>query len=134
MAEIVARLPASQRACSGCAMVAALAATGAIDVSGRSAGRFLHVATKKGVLPAGGLDGDAVLRLATDGSYRAYPEAPRIAVGEAVPDRLRAFHALTRSRRSNRDYRALALSRREFDALLHTRAGSPDRCRGRDVK
>ena len=122
MAEIVSRLPAPVRAAAA-QMVAALAATGAIDVSGRSAGRFLHVATKKGVLPAGGLDGDAVLRLATDGSYRAYPEAPRIAVGEAVPDRLRGFHALTRSRRSNRDYRALALSRREFDALLHTSCG-----------
>jgi SagB-type dehydrogenase family enzyme len=122
MAEIVSRLTVPVRAAAG-RMVAALATTGAIDVSGRSAGLFLHVATKKGVLPAGGLDGDAVLRLATDGSYRAYPEAPRIAVGQAVPDRLRGFHALTRSRRSNRDYRGLALSRRDFDALLHTSCG-----------
>ena len=81
-------------------MLAALAATGAIDISGRPVGRFLHLATKKGVLPAGGLEGDAVLRLATDGNYRAYPEAPRIAVSQSVPDRLRDFHALTRSRRS----------------------------------
>ena len=80
-------------------------------------------ATKKGVLPAGGLEGDAVLRLATDGSYRAYPDAPRIAVSQSVPDRLRAFHALTRSRRSHRDYRGLALSRSDFDALLHTACG-----------
>ena len=66
-------------------MLAALAATGAIDVSGRAVGRFLHRATKKGVLPAGGLEGDAVLRLATDGNYRAYPETPRIAVSQIGP-------------------------------------------------
>src|SRR6185503_5494564 len=122
MAEIVSRLPVIVRAAAA-RMVAALAATGAIDVSGRSAGRFLHTATKKGVLPGGGLEGDAVLRLATDGSYRAYPDAPRIAISQAVPDRVRAFHALTRSRRSRRDYRGLPLGRDDFDALLHTACG-----------
>jgi SagB-type dehydrogenase family enzyme len=64
-----------------------------------------------------------VLQLATDGSYRAYPDAPRIAVSQAVPDRLRPFHALTRLRRSRRDYRGLALGRGDFDALLHTACG-----------
>src|SRR5437870_3275825 len=122
IAEILSSLPPSERAAAA-RTLAALAATGAIDVSGRSVGRFLHMATKKGVLPAGGLEGDAVLRLATDGSYRAYPDAPRIAVSEAVPDRLRTFHALTRSRRSHRDYRGVALDRRDFDALLHTACG-----------
>ena len=122
MAEIVSRFPAHARAVTA-RMVAALAATGAIDLSGRSVGRFLHLATKKGVLPAGGLEGDAVLRLATDGNYRAYPEAPRIAVSQSVPDRLRHFHTLTRSRRSQREYRGLPLTRREFDALLHTSCG-----------
>src|SRR5204863_4203496 len=104
-------------------MISALAATGVIDVSGRAVGRFLHAATKKGVLPAGGLESDEVLRLATDGSYREYPDASRIAVSETVPDRLRAFHALTRARRSRRDYRGVSLARSEFDALLSTACG-----------
>ncbi len=121
-AAILSGLPASERVVAE-QMLSALAATGAIDVSGRPVGRFLHLATKKGVLPAGGLEGDAVLRLATDGSYRAYPDAPRIAVSEAVPNRLRTFHALTRSRRSHRDYRGLPLARRDFDALLNTACG-----------
>ena len=104
-------------------MLAALVATGIIDVSGRPVGRFIHLATKKGVLPAGGLEGDAVLQLATDGSYRAYPDAPRIAVSQSVPGRLQTFHATTRSRRSHRDYRGVALRRDDFDALLHTACG-----------
>jgi SagB-type dehydrogenase family enzyme len=135
LAEILSRLPAAARAVAA-HLVAVLAATGAIDVSGRPVGRFLHLATKKGVMPAGGLEGDAVLRLATDGNYRVYPEAPRVAVGESVPDRLRAFHTLTRSRRSNRDYRGGALSRRDFDALLHTSCGITGAMpwAGRDVK
>ena len=122
VADILSGLPEGQRPLAA-RMIAALAATGTIDVSGRPVGRFLHLATKKGVLPAGGLEGDAVLRLATDGNYRAYPEAPRIAVSQSVPDRLRTFHALTRSRRSSRDYRGLALRRGDFDALLHTACG-----------
>jgi SagB-type dehydrogenase family enzyme len=122
VAEILSGLPARERVVAA-RMLAALAATGTIDVSGRPVGRFLHVATKKGVLPAGGLEGEAVLRLATDGNHRAYPEAPRIAVGQSVPDRLRAFHALTRSRRSSRDYSGLALDRGDFDALLHSACG-----------
>src|SRR5207244_8080564 len=56
-------------------------------------------------------------------SYRAYPDAARIAVSQSVPDRLRIFHALTRSRRSHRDYRGLAMGRSDFDALLHTACG-----------
>ena len=131
VAEILTRFPgrpASERAVAAQAL-AALAATGAIDVSGRPVGRFLHLATKKGVLPAGGLEGDEVLRLATDGNYRAYPQAPRITVTQSVPDRLRTFHELTRSRRSSqasrasRDYRGPALDRSDFDALLHTACG-----------
>ena len=122
VAEILSRLQSSERAVAA-RMLAVLAATGAIDVSGRPVGRFLHLATKKGVLPAGGLEGDAVLRLATDGDYRAYPEAPRIAVSQSIPSRLRTFHALTRSRRSYRDYPGLALGRDDFDALLNTACG-----------
>jgi SagB-type dehydrogenase family enzyme len=125
VAEILAtfpELPASDRAL-GARALATLAATGAIDVSGRPVGRFLHSATKKGVLPAGGLEGDDVLRLATDGNYREYPEAPRIAVSQSVPDRLHPFHVLTRARRSSRDYGGVALARADFDALLHTACG-----------
>ena len=122
VADILSRLAASERIVAA-RMLAALAATGAIDVSGRPVGRFVHAATKKGVLPAGGLEGDAVLRLATDGNYSAYPDAPRITVGQSVPDRLRPFHALTRARRSSRDYGGLALGRGDFDALLHTACG-----------
>jgi SagB-type dehydrogenase family enzyme len=121
--QILSSFPEGERG-EASRMLAVLAAVGAIDVSGRTVGRFLHRATKKGVLPAGGLEGDAVLRLATDGNYRAYPEAPRIAVSSSVPDRLRNFHALTRSRRSSRDYGGLALARSDFDALLHTACGT----------
>jgi SagB-type dehydrogenase family enzyme len=122
VAVILSRLPEGERLVAR-RMLAALAATATIDVSGRSIGRFLHLATKKGVLPGGGLESDAVLRLATDGNYRAYPNAPRIAVSQSVPDRLRTFHALTRSRRSRRDYSGLAVDRGDFDALLHTACG-----------
>ncbi len=117
-------------------MLAALATSGAIDVSGRPVGRFVHMATKKGVLPAGGLEGDAVLHLATDADYRTYPEAPRIAVSQSVPDRLRPFHALTRARRSQRDYHGLALRRSDFDALLYTACGVTGSMswEGREVK
>jgi SagB-type dehydrogenase family enzyme len=104
-------------------MLAALAANGVVDVSGRAVGRFLHAATKKGVLPGGGLEKDEVMRLAMDGVYRAYPDARRLAVSRSVPERLRAFHALTRRRRSYREYLGLAVRREDFDALLLTACG-----------
>jgi len=86
-------------------------------------GRFLHAATKKGVLPAGGLEGDEVLQLATDAKYREYPEASRVALTPTVPERLRGFHSLTRSRRSRRDYSGQPIGRDEFDAILSTACG-----------
>jgi len=104
-------------------LLGALSAAGVVDVSGRPFGRFVHMATKKGVLPAGGLEGDAVLRLASDGEYRAYPGAARIAVRSDVPERLHAFHALTRARRSSRDYGGAAVTRSDVEALLHTACG-----------
>jgi SagB-type dehydrogenase family enzyme len=104
-------------------MLAALADTGVLDGSGRPLGRFLHWATKKGVLPAGGLEQEDVLELATDGSYREHPQAAQLPLGGSVPDRLRAFHKLTRSRRSRRDYNGTGLGRDEFDALLSTACG-----------
>jgi SagB-type dehydrogenase family enzyme len=86
-------------------------------------GRFVHAATKKGVLPAGGLGDDEVLRLATDGEYRSYPGASRVNVAQEIPGRLRSFHSLTRSRRSHRDYTGHRVRRDEFDALLDTACG-----------
>jgi SagB-type dehydrogenase family enzyme len=104
-------------------MLGALAATGAIDISRRPVGRFLHSATKKGVMPAGGLEGNDVLQLAMDGNYATYPRTSRIPLSQSVPERLGPFYALTRSRRSRRDYNGLALSRNDFDALLSTACG-----------
>ena len=40
-----------------------------------------------------------------------------------MPDRLRSFHSLTRSRRSRRDYQGRALRREDFDALLYVACG-----------
>ena len=99
VAEILAGTPANERV-EGARLLACLAAIEAIDVSGRPIGRFLHMATKKGVLPAGGLESDQILNLATDGNYRVYPEAPRIALNPSIPETLRSFHTLTRTRRS----------------------------------
>lgn len=104
-------------------LLAALAASGVVDDSGRAIARSLHAATKKGVLPGGLLENEAVLRLATDGSYREHAGAPRIALGEAIPDRLQTFHALTRARRSRRDFDGRPLGREDFDALLRTACG-----------
>jgi SagB-type dehydrogenase family enzyme len=122
VAEIFSNLPVDDRGVAA-SMLASLAAIGTVDISGRPIGRFLHSATKKGVVPGGGLESDEVLQLATDGNYRAYPEAPRIPMGESVPDRLRSFHALTRSRRSRRDYQARVVRREDFDAILYTACG-----------
>jgi SagB-type dehydrogenase family enzyme len=122
VAEICSSVPPSDRP-TAARMLAALAATGAMDVSGRPIGRFVHSVTKKGVVPAGGLECSEVLELATDGNYRAYPEAPRIALGQSVPESLRALHALTRLRRSRRDFMRHPIGRESFDALLSTACG-----------
>jgi SagB-type dehydrogenase family enzyme len=122
VAEILGGIPADERA-EGVQLLARLAATEAIDVSGRPIGRFLHLATKKGVLPAGGLESDQILDLATDGNYRVYPEALQIALKPSVPEALHSFHALTRARRSHRKYLELGLTRDELEALLHTACG-----------
>jgi SagB-type dehydrogenase family enzyme len=122
LGEILSGVPARERAVAT-RMVGALAATGIVDVTGRSLGRFIHLVTKKGVLPGGGLEGEAVLQLAADGNYRTYPGAPRVPVGSDVPDRLRALHTLTRARRSSRDYPGAPVTRADFEALLHTACG-----------
>ena len=122
VSQIVSALPPADRD-KGRRLLAVLAATGSLDVSGRPMGRFVHAATKKGVLPAGGLDNDEVLRLATDGEYRAHPGAPRVSINQRTPEALAGFHALTRSRRSQRDYAGQGIGREDFDALLHTACG-----------
>jgi SagB-type dehydrogenase family enzyme len=58
-----------------------------------------------------------------DGNYVSYPGAPRIALSQSIPKRLHSFHALTRQRRSRRNYNGLTLSRSDFDALLTTACG-----------
>ncbi len=120
--EIVSALPTEEQPTAQ-HLLSALASTGVIDVSGRPIGRFIHAVTKKGVLLGGGLERDDVLRLATDGDYRAYPGASHIGLSEDVPNRLHGFHALTRARRSRREYAGQPLCREDFDALLHTACG-----------
>lgn len=104
-------------------LVATLVDLGVYDASGRAIARFVHAATKKGVLAGGGLEGDRVLDLVTDGNYRSFADTPRTPLGDDVPEAIAAFHALTRTRRSRRDYTGDALARAEFDALLHTACG-----------
>ena len=117
-------------------MLAAFAATGVIDTTGRPFGRLVHAATKKGVLPGGGLEGNSVLQLVTDGNYRVFPEAAQIPLSQSVPDRLRAFHDLTRSRRSRRDYVGGFINSDDFAALLNTACGITGAMpwEGREVK
>jgi SagB-type dehydrogenase family enzyme len=122
VADILVRLPTNKRNAAA-RLLAILAASGAIDVSGRPIGRFLHSTTKKGALPAGGLQSDQVYNIATDSDYRTYPEALRVPLHESVPEALRSFHTLTRARRSRRNYSPLALQRKEFEALLCTACG-----------
>jgi len=134
VADIIAGFPAEQRAAAA-RVLAALAGAGVVDATGRPLGRFVHLLTKKGVLPAGGLEGEAILQLATDGNYRAYPGAPCVPVGTDVPERLRTFHALTRSRRSSREYGG-AVARADLDAMLYTACGVTGRmaAAGREVQ
>jgi SagB-type dehydrogenase family enzyme len=135
VAGVLSELAPGDRAIAA-RVLGALAATGAIDISGRPIGRFVHSATKKGVIPAGGLEGDEVLRLVMDGDDGICPGASRIALSQAVPERLRPLYALTRSRRSRRDFNALSLSRNDFDALVHTACGVTGAMQwaGREVK
>jgi SagB-type dehydrogenase family enzyme len=122
VADILVGLP-TNKLNPAAQVLAILAASGVIDVSGRAIGRFLHSTTKKGALPAGGLQSDQVYNLATDGDYRTYPESLRIPLHESVPEVLRSFYVLTRERRSHRNFHALALQRKEFEALLCTACG-----------
>lgn len=117
-------------------LLATLAACGVVDISGRTLGKFVHAATKKGVLLGGGLASDEVLQLATDGGYRTHAGAARIALTGAVPEKLASFQRLTRARRSRRDYAGRPLTREDFDALLSTACGVTGTMpwEGRDLK
>jgi len=57
-------------------------------------------------------------------------------LSQDVPERLRPWHALTRARRSRRDFNGLPLGRNDFDALLHTACGVTGAMQwsGREVK
>jgi SagB-type dehydrogenase family enzyme len=120
--EIIDRLDPSDREPAH-RMLAVFAETGAVDVSGRPIGSYVHRATMKGVLPAGGLGGDDVLRLVTDTTHLEGQRAPRRPLRELVPERLQALHALTRLRRSQRDYDGRAIAGEQFDALLNSACG-----------
>jgi SagB-type dehydrogenase family enzyme len=133
--DLIGELADGDRA-TGVQLLAVLAACGVLDVSGRTVGSFVHAATKKGVLLGGGLEGDDVLRLATDGDYRTHPDAERLALSDAVPESLASFHALTRTRRSRRDYAGGAISEEQLAALLNTACGVTGAMpwEGRDLK
>lgn len=122
VAEILQRFPQRDRQAAAY-LLAALCELGALDITGRAMAQWIHAATKKGVLPGGGLAGADILRLAMDGNHRAYPAAQRCAVADAVPDCLQPLHALTRVRRSRRHFLGLPVSRSAFDALLETACG-----------
>ena len=111
VARVLSELPSGDRLIAA-RVLGALAATGAIDISGRPIGRFLHSATKKGVMPAGGLEGDEVLQLVMDGDDGACPGPSRIGLSREVPQRLGPLHALTRSRRSRRGLESRRSTRR----------------------
>jgi SagB-type dehydrogenase family enzyme len=113
----------------------ALIGEGFVDPSGRAVGGFVHWATRKGVLPAGGLEQEEVLRHATDPKHHPYDDRPLIPLKPEVPERLRAFHELTRRRRSRRDYQGGTLAREDFDALLGAACGVTGTLRweGREV-
>jgi SagB-type dehydrogenase family enzyme len=134
-AEILAGLPDRDREHAALALRSLITA-GMVDLSGRAIGRFVHWSTRKSVLAAGGLDQEEVLRLATDGQHRAHADLPRIPLGGGMPERLRAFHDLTRRRRSRRDYQGAPITREEFDALLGTACGVTGalQWQGREVK
>jgi SagB-type dehydrogenase family enzyme len=104
-------------------LLAALADAGALDLTGRAIGRFLHAATRKGTLPAGGLHDAEVLALATEGARPPSATAERLPVADEVPPELTALHRLTRARRSRRDYASRPITRGELDALLATACG-----------
>jgi SagB-type dehydrogenase family enzyme len=115
-------------------LIGALASNGAIDLSDRPIGSFLHCATKKGVFQTTGISSDEILRLASDGDHREYREGLSIPLKDDVPIALEALHSLTRLRRSHRDYCGKPIKRSDLDALLHTACGITGAVPWRDRK
>jgi SagB-type dehydrogenase family enzyme len=105
------------------ALMQTLVATGVLDVSGRTHARHLHTLTKKGVLPGGQLENDEVLRLATDHDWRRPRGTAMFDLDHDVPPALAPFHALTRARRSRRDYSGARVTHHQLSAVLQTACG-----------
>jgi SagB-type dehydrogenase family enzyme len=120
--QILAAVPAELQD-EAVALLAQLVAGGVVTLSDRPTAAFLHASTKKGTLPGGEVDSRGALRMVTDGGYRTYPDAERFALADAVPESLAAFHRLTRTRRSFRNYDGSPIARSELDALLNTACG-----------
>jgi SagB-type dehydrogenase family enzyme len=104
-------------------LLSLLVGVGVLDIQGRPVARYLHTATKKGVEPGGDLDPRDMLKLVTDGGYRSYPAMGRLPVLAEIPEELASFFALTRRRRSRRDYSGGAILRSALDAVLTTGCG-----------
>jgi SagB-type dehydrogenase family enzyme len=122
--ELVAALPQEDRA-GAARLLAELAAAGVLDTSDRPTAQFIHNATKRGAVVTLGAAAPATdfYALAMDGAYRAYPEAPQIALGSQIPERLMAFYRLTRQRRSGKGFSGAPIARGDFEALLLTACG-----------
>jgi SagB-type dehydrogenase family enzyme len=82
----------------------------------------VHDTTKRGTYP-GNTDPADVVRLTGDGRYRSYPDAPRLPLAGAIPDRLVSLHGVTRARRSPWEYTATPIARADLDAMLTTACG-----------
>jgi SagB-type dehydrogenase family enzyme len=120
--QILAELPTQDQQ-DGAQLLSDLGVVGALDFSGHPFRRFVHCGTKRGVLRVGALDSEQVRSLATNGSYRSYPDVPRLPLRTDILERLTPFYILTRSRRSCRDFDGTAVTRAELEGLLITACG-----------
>ncbi|MGH2598075.1 MAG: SagB/ThcOx family dehydrogenase [Dehalococcoidia bacterium] len=123
-AELLAALPPADGFCAA-RLLAELAAAGVVDVSGRPTAKFVHDATKRGavVTQSGAATASDFYELTMNGAYRSYPEAPQIALSTQIPERLAAFHTLTRQRRSGKGFSGAPVARADLEALLLTACG-----------
>jgi SagB-type dehydrogenase family enzyme len=122
--ELLAALPAAD-APAATRLLAELVAVGVVDISGRPTAKFVHDTTKRGaVVTVGTAPEQADFHEFTmDSDYRAYPDAPTIALSSQIPERLVEFHALTRRRRSGKGFSGDPIARSDFEALLETACG-----------
>jgi SagB-type dehydrogenase family enzyme len=122
VADVVATIPESDQPAATW-LVAALSEAGVIDGTGRAAAAFAHTSTKYGVFPAVLIDPVEISRWGTNGNYRSYPDAPRVALHGDVPEALAPLHRLTRARRTDRWFDGRAVEGQDFAALLTTACG-----------